>query len=109
MARFVAGDVIVLPFPDTNQTAGKIRPAVVVGSTSTGDLLVCMITSAGYGGEIMPLDGKNQQSSGLRVASSVRPERLLVASSDLVVKKTGRISKEMTDAIKSRIVSFIMA
>jgi mRNA interferase MazF len=101
MARFVAGDVVILPFPYTNQAGGKKRPAVVLKETRDNDLLVCMITSAAYGSESLPLDKKNLESAGLRVNSSVRPDRLLVVSPDLVAKKTGRLSKEMVSSIKA--------
>ncbi|MDR3176109.1 MAG: type II toxin-antitoxin system PemK/MazF family toxin [Desulfovibrio sp.] len=107
MARFVAGDVVVLPFPFTNQADSKNRPAVVLCSTPNNDLLVCMISSAAYGAESIPLDKKNLESSGLRVAGVVRPDRLLVADPDLVIRKTGRISVEMTGKIKSHIAAWI--
>jgi mRNA interferase MazF len=107
MARFVAGDVVILPFPFTNQADSKKRPALVLCSTPDDDLLVCMITSAAYGTESIPLDKKNLESSGLRIPSVVRPDRLLIVSPELVIKKTGRLSKEMTGAVKSRIAEWI--
>jgi len=109
MARFVAGDVVILPFPHTNQVGGKKRPAVVLHTTKDNDLLVCMITSAAYGTETIPLDKKNLESSGLRVACAVRPDRLLVASPELVEKKTGRLSKDLVSAIKAVLVSWLQS
>jgi len=106
MARFVAGDVVILPFPHTDQSGGKKRPAVVLHETQDQDILVCMITSAAYGSATIPLDTKNLQSSGLRVSCAVRPDRLLVVSPALVEKKTGRLSKEMLSAIKGVLVSW---
>ena len=108
MARFVAGDVVILPFPYTNQADSKKRPAVVLCRTHEDDLLVCMISSAAYGAESLPLDGKNLESAGLRVASVVRPDRLLVVSSGLVIRKIGRLSSEMTGKIKSHIADWIL-
>jgi mRNA interferase MazF len=109
MARFVAGDVVILPFPYTNQAGGKKRPAVVLHETTGNDLLVCMITSAAYGSEAIPLDAKELRSSGLRVACAVRPDRLLVVSPDLVEKKTGRLSKEMVSAVIAALVSWLQS
>jgi mRNA interferase MazF len=108
MAKFVAGDVVILPFPYTNQADGKKRPAVVLGYTHDDDLLVCMISSAAYGAESIPLDKKNLESSGLRVVSVVRPDRLLVVAPELVVRKVGRLSAEMTAKIKSHIAAWIL-
>jgi mRNA interferase MazF len=109
MARFVAGDVVILPFPYTNQSGGKKRPAVVLRETRDNDLWVCMITSAAFGSDTIPLDKKNLESSGLRVACAVRPDRILVVSPDLVEKKTGRLSKEMLGAIKAVLVNWLQS
>jgi mRNA interferase MazF len=106
MARFVAGDVVILPFPYSDQAGGKKRPAVVLRETRDADLLVCMITSAAYGSESIPLDKKNLESSELRVACSVRPDRLLVISPDLVEKKIGRLSREMTSTVKAALIAW---
>ena len=109
MARFIAGDVIILPFPHTNQTEVKKRPAVVLRETNNKDILVCMITSAAYGSETIPLDEKNLKSSGLRVSCSIRPDRLLVASPELVEKKTGRISGELLSAVKAALIVWLQS
>jgi len=109
MARFVAGDVVIVPFPYTNQAGVKKRPAVVLCETGGNDLLVCMITSAAFGSDTIPLDKKNLASSGLRVACAVRPDRLLVVSPDLVEKKTGRLSKEMVSEIKAVLVKWLQS
>ncbi len=46
MAR---GDVVLVPFPFTDQTSIQVRPAVIVSTdqytSETGDVLVTMITS----------------------------------------------------------------
>ena len=46
MGKFVKGDVVVLPFPFSDLSASKKRPALVVASIQPhGDLILCMITS----------------------------------------------------------------
>lgn len=108
MARFVAGDVLVLPFPHSDQSGIKKRPAMVLCATRADDLLVCMLTSAAYANsEAIALDAKNMASSGLRVQSFIRPDRLLVISPDLALKKTGRVSHELVDTVKSAIISWL--
>lgn len=110
MARFVAGDVVVLPFPHTDQSGAKKCPALVLCATRADDLLVCMITSAAYGGlDAIPLDSKNLASAGLRVQSCIRPDRLLVVSPDLAERKTGRVSRELACAVKTAISSWLLA
>lgn len=83
---------------------------MVLCATGADDLLVCMITSAAYGSsEAIRLDTKNLTSAGLRVQSSIRPDRLLVISPDLALKKTGRVSPDLVAAVKSAIISWLQA
>ena len=49
MTRFEFGDVLLVPFPFTDQSATKKRPAVVISSepynTERPDLIIMAITS----------------------------------------------------------------
>jgi mRNA interferase MazF len=45
MARFVKGDVVVVPFPFADLSEAKRRPALVVADLTGDDLILCQITS----------------------------------------------------------------
>jgi mRNA interferase MazF len=45
MGKPVTGEVVVLPFPQTNLQAGERRPALVVANLAGDDLILCQITS----------------------------------------------------------------
>ena len=45
MARFVRGDVVVVPFPFSDLTQTKRRPALVLKDLPGEDLILCQITS----------------------------------------------------------------
>ena len=45
MGKPVVGEVVVLPFPQTDLQAGKRRPALVVADLTGDDLILCQITS----------------------------------------------------------------
>lgn len=45
MGKPVVGEVVVLPFPQTNLQSGKRRPALVVVDLPGDDLILCQITS----------------------------------------------------------------
>jgi mRNA interferase MazF len=45
MAAFVKGDVLVVPFPFSDLTDAKRRPALVVATLTRNGLILCLITS----------------------------------------------------------------
>ncbi len=45
MAKFVKGDVVVVPFPFSDLTQAKRRPALVLSVLEGDDLILCQITS----------------------------------------------------------------
>lgn len=45
MGKPLVGEVVVLPFPQTDLQAGKRRPALVVADLTGDDLILCQITS----------------------------------------------------------------
>lgn len=45
MAKFVKGDVVVVPFPFSDLTQAKRGPAFVLAELTGNDLILCQITS----------------------------------------------------------------
>ena len=86
------GDVLLVPFPFSNQTAGKQRPAVVVSSAAYNrerlDLVILAITS-----QIRPTLGLGEalvadwKQAGLIKASVLKPV-LTTIEKGLVIKQT---------------------
>lgn len=47
MARFVVSDVVIVPFPFSDLSDAKWRPALVLATLMGNDLILCQITSQG--------------------------------------------------------------
>ena len=45
MAEFIKGDVVVIPFPFSNLSGSKRRPALVLADLPGNDIILCQITS----------------------------------------------------------------
>ena len=43
------GAVVLIPFPFSNLSQAKLRPAVVLADVSRGDWILCQVTSNPYG------------------------------------------------------------
>lgn len=45
MGRFIKGDVVVIPFPFSDLSSNKRRPALVLSALDGDDVILCQITS----------------------------------------------------------------
>jgi len=82
MARFVSGEVVVVPFPFTDLTSVKVRPALVLASLTRGDVILCQITSQSTGHpealpiqavDFLPGGGLHRESFALPPSGGDRP------------------------------------
>ena len=64
--RFQAWDVVVVPFPFSDQQAAKVRPALIVSTEAlgqSGKYFLAMITSAAHAGHAGDVLIRNSDSS----------------------------------------------
>ena len=77
MAGFVKGDVVVVPFPFSDLTQAKRRPALVIGELAGDDVILCQITSQNVKDFYsIPLDTQDLESGTLKRKSNIRPNRI---------------------------------
>lgn len=96
-----SGQVVVFRFPQTDQSAGKLRPALLVSRVPGpfDDWLVCMITSQlrhqvdGFD-EVVRTDDEDFGTSGLKSESLIRIGRVAVVDGSVIVGAIGEVSPE---------------
>lgn len=97
MAKFVKGDVVVVPFPFSDLTQAKRRPALVISKLDGDDLILCQITSQFIKDNYaISLTNKDFAKSSLKQQSNIRPNRIFTADSHIVLYKVGRLKTEKT-------------
>jgi mRNA interferase MazF len=105
MVTPTAGEVVLVPFPFSDLSQSKVRPAVCLADAGRGDWVLCQITSSPYGDPAaVPLDAPDFASGGLLVASFARPGKLFTAHSALMVRSVGILSP----AAFARVLSAVM-
>src|SRR3989344_1549967 len=108
MEGLVKGDVVVLPFPFSDLSANKRRPAVVVTKGEYGDVILCQITSkAKKGAETVELRNKDFHEGKLKITSYVRPRKIFTADLGLVLYRACKIKKEKTTEIEDAICRIV--
>jgi mRNA interferase MazF len=101
MGKPLVGDVVVLPFPQTNLQAGKRRPALVVADLPGDDLVLCQITSQlRADGHSIVLTAEDFTHSRLAVVSFIRPSRLFTIEQSVVLYVAAKVSAAKLDEVK---------
>jgi mRNA interferase MazF len=109
--RYAFGDVILVPFPFTDQSTTKQRPAVVISSSSYNterpDLLLLAITSQVRAllafGEALVADW---QTAGLIKPSVFKP-LITTIEQVLVIKRLGKLSTNDETALRTLIEKIV--
>ena len=108
MGAFVKGDVVVAPFPFSDLSAAKKRPALIVATLTGNDVILCQITGQAVADSYaLPLTDRDFTSGGLRQPSNVRPNRLFTAESSIILYRAGTISAAKMQEVLSKLVQIL--
>jgi mRNA interferase MazF len=89
-----AGQVVLVPFPFSDLSQAKMRPAVVLADAGRNDWILCQVTSNPYGDEkAIAITEKDFQNGSLRVTSYARPGKLFTANASLIAETAGALKK----------------
>ena len=84
MERLVKGEVVVIPFPFSDLSSAKKRPALVISVLKGNDVIMIQITSQARRDEYaIELREKDFAKGKLSVDSYVRPNRLFTADKSI--------------------------
>jgi mRNA interferase MazF len=85
------GAVVLVPFPFSDLSQAKLRPAIVLADVGRDDWILCQITSTPYGDpRAISLADHDFATGSLRVASYARPGKLFTAHRRLMVTRVGQ-------------------
>lgn len=94
MGKPVVGEIVVLPFPQTDLRPGKRRPALVVAALPGDDMILCQITSRSHSdGFSVSLTNDDFERGHLAVDSFIRPNRLFTVEQSVVLYVAGKIKE----------------
>jgi len=104
------GDIVLVPLPFTNLVSMKKRPVLVLSRNEynnvADDLIVVAITSNSdeklY---TVPLKNENMADGTLKLDSYIRADKIYTLSQNLVVKRFGKVKKEIIEAVKINVLN----
>lgn len=109
MEEFVKGDVVVLPFPFSDLTKSKKRPALVIANLQGDDIILAQITSKNrLDNYSIELNESDFEQGSLNLTSIIRINRLFTADKSIILYKIGslknykikKVEKELIDIFK---------
>ena len=108
MAGF-EGDIVIIPFPFSDLSGSKRRPAMVLADLAGDDIILCQITSQQTKDSYsIAINLSDFASGSLPVDSNIRPTRIFTADKNIIIRKAGNVkpdiiasvSKTLTDIFK---------
>ncbi len=100
MERFVKGDIVVLPFPYSDLSSSKKRPAMVLANLKGEDIILCQITSQYVKDDYaITLNEADFIEGSLKQPSNIRPNRLFTAEKSVIDRKIGKVDHNVIEKV----------
>ncbi len=108
MVTPAVGSIVLVPFPFSDLSEAKLRPALVLADSGRDDWILCQITSNPYADpRAVELTDADFDTGSLRVTSYARPGKLFTASSSLMVSEAGNLSQATLQSIVQAIIDLL--
>ncbi len=104
------GDIIILPFPFTeNPALSKKRPAIIISNnTVKGDnFIVAKITSVIKQGPYSFLIEQNAVDFKLYKKSEIRTDQIFTIHKNIIIRKIGSLNKPVLQELLDKIISHL--
>ena len=104
------GTIVLIPFPFSDLSQAKLRPAVVLAFAGRTDWILCQVTSNPFGDErAIVLRDADFETGSLRITSYARPGKLFTANDNLMREQVGSLKPELLRKLVDAIVELLKA
>jgi mRNA interferase MazF len=108
MGTFASRQIVLLPFPFSDLSSSKLRPALLLASVDKGDWVLCQITSNPYAdAHAVTLSDVDFVEGGLQRISYARAGKLFTAHESLFQRVVGQLKTERHVQVVNTLVSII--
>jgi mRNA interferase MazF len=101
-------DIVLVPFPFTDLTTTKQRPALVISKTAynqkTEDIITCGITSNLQNSDYsVLLDNENLTTGSIPMKSRIKIDKIFTLKQSLINKKLAKIDATTFEKVKAEL------
>jgi len=108
MEKPLKGEVIVIPFPFSDLSSTKRRPALVIATMQGDDVLCCQITSEErFDAYSIELKDSDFVTGGLKQTSMIRPNKIFTADQALILYRVGKIKTSKIKEVEKVLLKVI--
>lgn len=110
MVTPTAAAIVLVPFPFSDLSQSKLRPALVLADAGRNDWILCSITSKPYGdSKAIEIDSSSIDSESLHLTSYARSTKLFTANSSLFVSQIAVLKPEIFKQIIDAVVQVLQS
>ncbi|HLL14245.1 MAG TPA: type II toxin-antitoxin system PemK/MazF family toxin [Pyrinomonadaceae bacterium] len=103
-----AASVVLIPFPFSDLSQAKLRPAIVLASAGREDWVLCQVTSNAYADvHALEISDSDFLTGGLQRTSYARPGKLFTAHGSLIVAEVGTLKGESFELIIEAVIKLL--
>jgi mRNA interferase MazF len=109
MAEFVKGDIVVIPFPFSDLSGSKRRPAMVLADLAGDDIILCQKITSQQSKDVyaIPIDNSDFKIGSLPVSSNIRPSRIFTADKKIIIKKAGTLNAGCVSIVSQMLIKLL--
>jgi len=109
MARFIKGDIVVVPFPFSDLSGSKRKPAFVLASLpGDDDIILCQITSkAAKDKYSITLSLQDFRTGRLPLESYIRPNRIFTSDKKIILRRAGSVNPLLVSEVVNSVIRII--
>lgn len=100
------GDIVLIPFPFSDLTGKKLRPALVLCS-SPQDISVCFITTQFQWKDKFDFEINPTKGNGLKKSSIVRISKFATLDKELVIGRLGTLEQEYIEDLNQGLIKVL--
>ena len=108
METFVKGEVVVVPFPFSDLSQFKRRPAFILSNPFGNDIILCQITSKDIKDQYsISINDTDFITGSLKVPSNVRPNKIFTVDKNIILYKIGILKPEKIKEITEGVINLL--
>lgn len=106
--QYRQGDIILIPFPFTNLTGYKKRPAIIVSNSKlNGNDFICSLITSNSPKDGLILKRGDFLEGNLPFRSWIKPERIFTIDKRIILKKLATVNSKFYLKLQDKIFEFI--